>query len=75
MPSAVSVSDNGAGMSAETLAQLRQALGDASPLKGSIGLKNTVTRMHLLYGEAFSLSIDSIPDKGSTFTLRFPYMQ
>ena len=72
---AVSVSDNGAGMSAETLAQLRQALGDASPLKGSIGLKNTVTRMHLLYGEAFSLSIDSIPDKGSTFTLRFPYMQ
>lgn len=72
---AVTVSDNGAGMSAEILERLRASLRDASPLKGSIGLKNTVTRMNLLYGEAFSISIDSIPDQGSTFTLRFPFIQ
>ena len=72
---AVTVSDNGAGMSADTLARLRAALSDASPMKGSIGLKNTVTRMNLLYGESFSISIDSTPDHGSTFTLRFPFIQ
>ena len=71
----VTVSDNGAGMSADTLARLRAALSDASPMKGSIGLKNTVTRMNLLYGESFSTSIDSTPDHGSTFTLRFPFIQ
>lgn len=72
---AVTVSDNGAGMSADTLARLRAALSDASPMKGSIGLKNTIARMSLLYGEAFSISIDSIPSRGSTFTLRFPFIQ
>ncbi len=70
----VRVSDNGAGMSTETLEHLRSALTNISSVKGSIGLKNTVARMHLLYGEDFSLSIDSTPGKGSTFTLRFPFI-
>lgn len=70
----VRVSDNGVGMSPETLEHLRCVQSDASPLKGSIGLKNTVTRMSLLYGEAFSLSIDSTQGKGSVFTLRFSFL-
>lgn len=71
----VSVRDNGVGMPPDTLEHLRLVLSDAFPLKGSIGLKNTVTRMNLLYGEDFSITIDSTPGKGSVFTLRFPFIQ
>lgn len=68
----VSVKDNGVGMSPETLLHLQQILTDTMPLKGSIGLRNTITRMNLLYGEDFHLQIDSTPGEGSIFTLSFP---
>lgn len=38
----------------------------------SIGIKNVVTRMHLLYGDAFSIQIYSKEGEGSSFLLRFP---
>lgn len=66
------IQDNGVGMSPETLLYLRQISTDSTPLKGSIGLRNTITRMNLLYGEQFRLEIDSTPRQGSSFTLTFP---
>ena len=68
----VMVKDNGVGMPPETLAQLRRVLDEHSGLKGSIGLKNIATRMSLLYGDAFTFSIESTEGKGSSFILRFP---
>ena len=38
----------------------------------SIGMKNVVTRMSLLYGDDFSIRIDSKEGEGSIFLLRFP---
>ena len=71
----VSVRDNGVGMPPDTLEHLRTILTDSYPLKGSIGLKNTVTRMSLLYGEDFSITIHSTPGEGSVFLLCFPFLQ
>ena len=70
----VMVKDNGVGMPPETLAQLRRVLDEHSGLKGSIGLKNIATRMSLLYGDAFTFSIESTEGKGSSFILRFPFI-
>lgn len=44
----------------------------ASGKSTSIGMKNVVTRMQLLYGDAFSIQIDSKEGEGSCFLLRFP---
>lgn len=68
----VSVRDNGVGMSQEILQQLRAELNESVPLKNSIGIKNVVTRMNLLYGDVFEIEIDSVEGEGSVFTLRFP---
>ncbi len=71
----VTVRDNGIGMKPETLTQLRTILDDSVSFKGSIGLKNIVTRMNLLYGEEFSIEIQSKEGEGSSFLLRFPFMK
>ncbi len=68
----ISVRDNGVGMSPDTLLHLRQILTDTTALKGSIGLRNTITRMNLLYHDAFRLQINSTPREGSLFILSFP---
>lgn len=70
----VSVEDNGIGMSYETKEKLEHILDDQTPPKGNIGFKNVIVRMHLLYGENFNLIIESIENKGSIFTFRFPIL-
>ena len=69
----VQVRDNGSGIPPETLNQLKSDIHDNIAKRGSIGLKNVATRMRLLYGDDYTVDISSVVDKGSTFTLRFPY--
>lgn len=71
----VSVKDNGVGMHPDTLKKLRQIMDEPTPPHGSIGLKNVVTRMQLLYGNDFSLEIESREGDGSVFILRFPILR
>lgn len=68
----VSVRDNGIGMDPDTLKRLRRIVDEQTPPQGSIGLKNIVSRMQLLYGEAFSMKIESRKGEGSAFILSFP---
>ena len=70
----VSVGDNGVGMDPETLERLRGILNEPTPPRGSIGLKNVVARMQLLYGDGFSLKIESRKGEGSVFILSFPVL-
>ncbi len=42
------------------------------PQSTSVGLRNVVIRMKLLYGDSFSFTIDSEVGKGSSFTLMLP---
>lgn len=75
----VRIEDDGKGMDAERLGELREKLdrpsGDTSrsgaELTG-IGVKNVVDRMKLLYGADFSVHIDSKPGAGTRFTLHIP---
>ena len=68
----VEVSDNGIGMDAATLKTLQTISDEQNPQGRGIGLKNTVIRMKLLYGEAFSMTVSSEEGIGSSFVLRFP---
>lgn len=69
----VSVSDNGAGMSLETLSKLNYKLQNPSKhVTSSIGLSNINQRVHLFYGTDYGLTIRSTPDEGTTVYLKLP---
>ncbi|MEK0312310.1 cache domain-containing sensor histidine kinase [Cohnella sp. 56] len=77
------VEDNGIGMDADTLARLRQALAvaddrraapqqeDAAGRRG-VGLANVHRRIVLMFGEAYGLTVDSEPGRGTVITVSFP---
>ena len=68
----LSIKDNGEGMSSAKLAELKHELTEISSSHNSIGLKNVVTRMKLLFGDDFSIIIESELGQGSEFILNFP---
>lgn len=71
----IEVSDNGIGMDANTLQQLRQAISESEIHTGkNIGVKNVAQRLKLSYPNESSLEITSVPGEGSCFTMTFPYM-
>jgi sensor histidine kinase YesM len=73
---AISITDNGDGMSSESLLELRERLTadavDAPDGIGGIALMNICRRLRSLYGEAASFLIESIEGQGTTVTLLFP---
>ncbi|MDQ8738473.1 sensor histidine kinase [Paenibacillus sp. LHD-38] len=68
------VSDNGVGMEAKRLMEIRSRLaaGSAEPPPERIGVKNVHDRIRLQYGESFGLRIVSVPDEGTTVEYRLP---
>lgn len=68
----VSVSDDGAGMSEETLQSVLQ--GKKVPSRGynSIGIKNVRERLFLLYHQQCEFQIFSRPDEGTEIRFRVP---
>lgn len=73
---AIQVRDNGKGIPPEQLEELKLSLKQEDLTAGkSIGLRNVVRRMNLIYSDRFSLSIESTLDVGTCFTLRFPYVE
>lgn len=67
----ITVTDNGFGIKPDQLAQIKKDLSsyDAGT-QFSIGLRNVNERIRLIYGEAYSLEIDSEEGQGTTVTLR-----
>jgi len=51
---------------------LRNIANTENPHHTSVGLRNVITRMRLLYGNQFSLEINSVINEGSAFIMRFP---
>ena len=69
----LTVEDNGIGISAQKLQELKKEIDDTENTStNSIGLHNVNLRMHLLYGNNFQLIIHSTPQKGTTIHLIFP---
>ena len=71
----LTVADNGVGIPAEKLEQIRAALESTteSSLRGAehIGLTNVNARIRLMFGgEDYGLTIDSDPDSGTSITVR-----
>lgn len=68
----LSVIDNGIGMSED---EVKFALTDSSrvPKRGSgVGLVNVNSRIQLLFGREYGLTIESEPDEGTCVSVRFP---
>ncbi|MFH5182162.1 sensor histidine kinase [Paenibacillus sp. TAB 01] len=67
----ITVEDNGQGMSAELLEQVRAG---AAPTRGSgIGLKNIEERIIIAFGEAYGIRIESEPERGTQVSVMIPY--
>ncbi|WP_068783313.1 sensor histidine kinase [Paenibacillus phocaensis] len=60
------VADNGRGMSQEMIEQI---LYEKST---SVGIKNTIARIQMTYGEAYGVEIFSEPGQGTTVRIRLP---
>ncbi|WP_199613893.1 cache domain-containing sensor histidine kinase [Paenibacillus alkalitolerans] len=61
------VSDNGPGMDAQKLEDLR--MGKVVSKKTGIGLKNIDDRIKLMFGEKYGIRISSEPGKGTSVTI------
>lgn len=76
----IEVSDNGKGMEARQLEELRNTLQNASHLKNiqgqphGIGLSNISERMRLLYGVSYGMQLESRPDEGMTVRITLPFV-
>ena len=71
----ITVWDNGEGISASRLEELRQRLErgvDTEGRDGSIGLNNVHARIHKTFGADFGVTIDSREGEGTTVRVRFP---
>jgi two-component system, sensor histidine kinase YesM len=78
------ITDNGIGMSKQTLDELRESLdnddfaetppdGTTDDINGSgYALRNIYRRLKLRYGEHFTFRMESTPDKGTTVALKIP---
>lgn len=71
------IEDNGVGMSADRLQEIRGRLANKLNIEfisggNGIGMFNVCKLIQLHYGEQYGLSIDSVPDEGTTVMLRIP---
>ena len=65
------VEDNGVGMEKEQI----DAIFRRSDSKSGIGIKNVNDRLKIWFGEAYGITIESVPDKGTRVIVRMPKKQ
>ncbi len=65
----IQVIDDGIGMTKERIEEVLEWEG-TNPY--GIGIANIGRRISLIYGEDYGLEIDSVPDRGTTITIRIP---
>ena len=66
------VQDNGKGMTAEELGNLRKYLQEEGTPEKSIGIVNVNQRIRLFYGELYGLSVDSVENQGTEVRMMLP---
>ncbi|MDF2499694.1 MAG: histidine kinase [Anaerosporomusa subterranea] len=73
----IEVIDNGVGIAADKLKELRVSLqnADPGPEVGSIGLRNLHRRIINLFGDSYGLSLESEPEVGTTVIIRLPVVR
>ena len=71
----IRVSDNGIGMSQETLNRINQHMterGIRGKSRGGIAIGNVNNRIKMLFGEAYGVTVFSTPDVGTDVEIRLP---
>lgn len=68
----IRVSDNGLGMTPDTIEKLLTDYGPSATAGSGIGLKNVNERIKLYFGDDYGVLIESEPDVGTTITLHLP---
>lgn len=70
----ITVSDNGCGMTEEKIRSIYEKFGSPNlDLTGKgIGICNVYKRLVLCYGDKADIKIESVPGRGSRFTIIFP---
>lgn len=68
----VVIEDNGTGIQPDALLALQTRLDNHELSTDSIGLMNIQRRIHLYYGEAFGLHVESEYGKGTIITALLP---
>lgn len=69
----LTVADNGAGMDEETLARLRKDISrPCQKTEKGFGLANVNERIHMYFGSAYGMQIDSEEGEGTVVTLTIP---
>lgn len=63
------VEDNGVGMEPEQIEEIFRRKPDG---KSGIGIKNVNDRLKIWFGEAYGITIESVPDEGTKVTVRMP---
>lgn len=72
----VIISDNGCGIEPELLAAIRRKESILSQNSaGGIGLVNVCRRMEIFYKQTGLFEIESVPGRGTTVTLRYPFTE
>jgi two-component system sensor histidine kinase YesM len=68
----ITISDDGAGMDATRLAEIRQKLDQTEGRFDHIGLLNTNRRLKLMFGDDCSLALTSDPGRGTMVEIAIP---
>jgi sensor histidine kinase YesM len=68
----IECADNGDGMEPELMNSLRDHLKGYHDQSDHIGLKNVHSRIAMLFGEPYGVTLQSMHGQGSTITLTFP---
>lgn len=75
------IRDNGLGMDASQLSAIQTMLAEPPRFEElgrrttqNIGLKNICSRIELYYGTGYGLQLSSIPGKGTTISIKLPYI-
>ncbi|WP_155985994.1 sensor histidine kinase [Paenibacillus gorillae] len=66
------IEDNGSGIEAERLAQIRHSLDAVEETGESFGLRSVHERLKLLYGNEYGLEMTSAPGEGTRVSIEFP---
>lgn len=72
---AVTVYDDGIGMSREILSQIQRNLEDPGAPSKNVGLKNVHERIRTSFGEEYGLTVSSREHIGTSVTLLFPVLE
>ena len=69
----IDISDNGFGMTEDTLQNIFTETGHVHAKGSGVGLINVQSRISLMFGEDYGLIVKSEPDEGTVVTIHIPY--